>query len=80
MVPSPPVIYNGKKHLAEQSRQEIIENRSYELFGVDGLCVYYGTYRCTKIVSMDWSALKSLGQEVSARFCCHEKFALLTKL
>ena len=68
MVPSPPVIYNGGKNRAEQSRREATENRSYELFEVDGHCVYYGTYRCTKVVNLDWGTLKSLGQEVSARF------------
>ena len=64
MVPCPPVIYNGRRNLAEQS-QETIENRSYELFEVDGHCVYYGTYRCTRVVTVDWGVLKSLGQEVS---------------
>lgn len=70
MVPYPPVIYNGRKHLAEKSRKETIENRSYELFGVDGHCIYYGTYRCIKVATMDWGALKSLGQKVSARSLC----------
>ena len=68
MVPFPPAIYNGRKHLAEKPRQETIESRSYELFGVDGHCTYYGTYRCIKLAAMDWGVLKSLGQEVSAWF------------
>ena len=70
MVPFPPVIYNGRKHAAERSHKETIESRSYELFGVDEHCIYYGTYRCTKMAAMDWGTLKSLGQGVSAWFFC----------
>ena len=65
VVPFPPVIYDGNKHTVENTRKETIEGHLYELFGVDGHCIYYGTYRCTKVATMDWGALKSLGREVS---------------
>ena len=50
-------------------RKETIENCLYELFGVDEHCTYYGSYRCIKMVSMDWTELTSLGQEVSSCIC-----------
>ena len=79
VVPYPPVVYNGRKHLAEKSRKETIEGRSYELFGVDGHCIYYGTYRCIKVATMDWDELKSLGQEVSIRSLVYTKFSRLRR-
>lgn len=76
MVPFPPAIYNGRKHLVEQPCQEIIENQQYELFGVDGHYTYYGTYRCIKVAAMDWSVLNSLDQKVSAWLFCSCKIRL----
>lgn len=64
VIPFPPVIYNGQKHVVETSRNETAENCLYELFGVNGHRVYYGTFRCIKLVIMDWTDLTSLGQEV----------------
>lgn len=66
-MPCPPVVYDGGRHVVERACKGIIENGSYELFGVDGGCTYYGTYRCIKVTTMDWDKLKSLGQEVRGR-------------
>ncbi|KAF9778183.1 hypothetical protein BJ322DRAFT_501297 [Thelephora terrestris] len=69
VVPFPPAIYNGKTHVVEQSHNGTVENRPFELFGADGHVIYYGTYRCIKVVSMNWGALIScLGQEFSNAF------------
>ena len=72
VVPCPPVVYNGGKNLAERARKGVTENGLYELFGADGDCNYYGTYRCIKVTTMDWDRLKSLGQEVRGRFLLYK--------
>jgi len=67
VVPFPPVVCKGKNPAAEKNR-EIFENHSYELFGIDGHCSYYGTYRCIKVATMNWTELTSLGWEFIAGF------------
>ena len=69
MVPFPPAVYSGSTHAVEKIHKGTVENRSFELFGVDGHLVYYGTYRCIKVVTMDWNALRTLDSEVSTWFC-----------
>ena len=73
MIPLPPVVYNGRKHVAEKSPEGSMEGCSYELFGVDGRCIYYGTYSCVKVVTMNWGALSSLGRKVSKQLGCSFK-------
>lgn len=69
VIPFPPAIYNGSTNVAEpQASKETIEDRSFELFGVDGHCIYYGTYRCIKVATMDWKALKLVGHEFASAF------------
>ena len=53
--------------------------RTYELFGVKSHCIYYGTYSCVKVVTMNWGALSSLGREVSKQLGCSLKVLPLTK-
>lgn len=72
MIPLPPVICSGKNLVAEKPRKETIEKASYELFVVGGRCIYYGTHRCIKVATMDWTEVTSLGQEVNSHF--HHSF------
>ena len=73
VVPLPSVLYNGKSQIAEPFRDKPIANRSYEFCGVDERGhsrTYHGTYRCIRVVAIDWERLASLDQKVSARACC----------
>ena len=79
VVPFPPVVCMGNHGSLSRSRGERIENCLHELFGVDGRCTYYGSYRCIKIVTMDWAELTSLGQEVSSHICYPLGLPLLTR-
>ena len=73
VIPLPPVVYNGRKHVAEKSPKGSMAGRTYELFGVESHCIYYGTYSCVKVVTMNWGALSSLGREVSKHLGCSLK-------
>jgi len=68
VVPLPPVVYKGKKLAAERVRKDVFERSSYELFGVDSRCNYYGTYRCIKVATMSWADLTSSGREFTDVF------------
>jgi len=67
VIPFPLVIYNGSKNAVEKSRKSI-ESCSYEFFGVDEHCTYYGTYRCIKLAAVDWTELTSFGREFTEAF------------
>ena len=71
---------NGNHNNVKRFRKEIIENRLYELFRVDGYCAYYGSFRCIKMVTMDWTEFMSLGQEVSSRIRYPSRLVFLTSL
>ena len=82
VVPLPSVLYNGKSQASEPFRHKPVENHSYEFFGVDERChhrAYHGTYRCIKVVTIDWEQLMSLDQEVSAGVRCSYEIHNLTR-
>ena len=82
VVPLPSVLYNGKTQASEPLRHRPVENHSYEFFGVDERGhhrTYHGTYRCIKLVTIDWEQLMSLDQEVSAGVRCSYEIHNLTR-
>lgn len=73
VVPLPSVLYNGKSQASEPLRDKPVANHSYEFCGVDERNqhrTYHGTYRCIKVVTIDWEQLMFLDQEVSAGVSC----------
>lgn len=74
MVPLPSVVYNGKNQTTEAFRRKPVANHSYEFCGVDKSNrrsrVYYGTYHCVRVITIDWEQLMALDQEVSIGVRC----------
>jgi len=74
VVPLPSVVYNGKSQMTEAFRRKPVANHSYEFCGIDederyGRA-YHGTYRCIRVIKIDWEQLVSLDQKVSIGVRC----------